>query len=352
MTFLWREALALLVVLPVLIGTYLLLLGRRKKEAFRYPSVRLVREAIASAQRARPHVPPLLFLLALGVLVVAIARPVTIVTLPTEQRTIVLALDVSWSMAATDVAPNRLAAAQTAARNFVRGLPTDARVGVLAFSGNADLVQPPTTERLDAITAIDRLTLQNGTAIGSALIAALLTLFPTADIAGGYDIWGLGRTPEGPPSLSLDAPRKKTQLVHFNAVPPGSCTWAAIILLTDGRRTVGPEPAHAARLAADFGVRVFTVGFGTPARAQDSLESDALNLALDEPGLKEIAAITHGQYFRAGNAERLRQIYQGLIGRVALERTRIEITALFTAVATVLMLASAGLSLLWCHRVA
>jgi Ca-activated chloride channel homolog len=350
MTFQWHEALGLSVILPILVGTYLLLLGRKKKEALRYSHLSLVREGMDSAQRIRLHLPPLLFLVALFALVIAMARPTALVMLPAEQRTIILAMDVSWSMGATDVAPTRLAAAQAAARRFIHELPRDARVGLLAFSGNADLVQPPTTDHAAAISAIDGLTLQSGTAIGGAMIAALLTLFPSADIDRGYDIWGLGRTPDGPALFAINRPPAEKQ--RFAAVPPGSCTWAAIVLLTDGSRTMGPDPIHAAHTAADLGVRVFTVGFGATGRASGGIENNAEHSGLDEATLKDIAAITHAQYFRAGGAEQLRRIYETLSGHITLEKTRTEITALFTAVAAVFTLASVGLSLLWCNRLA
>jgi Ca-activated chloride channel family protein len=178
MSFLWPQALWLLLAAPALVGYYLLLLRRRKKAAVRYASLGLVREALGSGQRFRRHVPPLLFLLALIVLVVAVARPRATVVLPSEQRTIVLAMDVSLSMRASDVEPSRIEAAREAAKAFVKEQPADVRIGIVSFAGSAQLVQRPTRDRDDLVAAIDRLQLQLHTAIGSGIIVSLATLFP------------------------------------------------------------------------------------------------------------------------------------------------------------------------------
>src|SRR5512139_3759252 len=178
MGFLWPQALWLLLAVPLLVGVYLHTLKRRKKAALRLASVGLVRDAMAGLSRLRRHLPPLVFLLALTALIVAIARPTAVITLPSEQRTIVLALDVSLSMRAADVGPNRLAAAREAAKAFVAEQPDDVRIGIVAFAGSASLVQSPTRDRKDLIVAIDQLQLQRHTAIGSGIIVALATIFP------------------------------------------------------------------------------------------------------------------------------------------------------------------------------
>jgi len=266
MTFLWPEMLWLLLAAPLLVGIYILLLRRRKKGAVRYASLSLVREAIGPGQRFRRHVPPALFLLAMIATILAIARPSAVITLPSEQRIIVMALDVSLSMRATDVEPTRFAAAKEAAKAFVQDQPKDVRIAVVSFAGTASVVQAPTQNREDLVSAIDRLELQRHTAIGSAIIMSLAALFPDDGIDLESILFGARPSPDGGRFGPLDkdkARKAETEKKPFQPVQPGSNPSAAIILLTDGRRTTGPDPLDAARMAAERGVRVYTVGFGT-----------------------------------------------------------------------------------------
>jgi Ca-activated chloride channel family protein len=192
MTFLWPDMLWLLMAVPALVAVYLILLRRKKKAALRYASLTILKEALGGGQRFRRHLPPLLFLLALAVMIAAVARPAAIVTLPTQQETIILAMDVSGSMRAADVEPSRLVAAQDAAKAFLADLPRGVRVGVVSFAGTAAVVQPPTRNREDIVAAIDRFQLQRGTAIGSGIILSLATIFPDA----GHTCWNLAYTKE------------------------------------------------------------------------------------------------------------------------------------------------------------
>src|SRR5919199_90640 len=181
MSFQWPEFLWLAAALPLLVLVYVQLLRRRKKFALRYSSLVLVREAM-SGPSWRRHVPPALILLALAALIVAIARPTAVVSLPSQHETVILAIDVSGSMRATDVEPNRLAAAQAAARTFVDEQPRSTRIGVVAFAATALVVQHPTRNREDILAAIERLQLQRGTAIGSGIIVSLAAIFPDEGI--------------------------------------------------------------------------------------------------------------------------------------------------------------------------
>ncbi|HRP95634.1 MAG TPA: VWA domain-containing protein [Rhodocyclaceae bacterium] len=344
MRLLWPDMLWLLLALPALAGAYVWLLRRRSVSALRYASVALVRAALGARQRVRRHVPPLLLLLAMAVAIVALARPSAVITLPSGQSTIVLAIDVSLSMSATDVEPNRLGAAQAAARAFVDEQPADVRVGIVSFAGTAALVQPPTARRADAIAAIDRLQLDRHTAIGSGIIVSLATLFPEQGDDLDAVLFGDGRAL--PPQ---HLPRHGA--ADFEPVAPASHTSAAIILLTDGRNTTGPAPVEAARLAAERGVRVYTVGFGTANGSAVGGEGWSIYMRFDEEALRAIADITQADYFYAGSAEDLREIYQGLNATLVLERNETELTALFTALAALLALAAGVLSLLWFGRV-
>src|SRR5919109_1321704 len=346
MTFLWPEMLWLLLLVPALVAGYFFLLRRKKEAALRYASLSLVKEALSAGQRFRRHIPPLLFLIALIAMIVAIARPAAVVTLPSQHQTIILAMDVSGSMRAVDVEPNRISAAQTAAKAFVSELPANVRVGVVSFAGTAAVVQAPTHNRDDIIAAIDRFQLQHGTAIGSGIIVSLATIFPDE----GIDVSSLlyGRDPAR--GVPLDEARK-TEKPAYTPVAPGSYTSAAIILLSDGQRTTGPDSLEAARMAADRGVRIFTVGIGTRSGKTLGFEGWSMRVRLDEETLKAIAKMTHGEYFYAGTAPDLRKVYQALNARFVLEKKDIEITALFSAAAAVTALVSALLSLLWFNRI-
>jgi Ca-activated chloride channel family protein len=338
--------LLLLVIVPALVAGYFFLLRRKQKAALRYASLSMVKEAMGTGQRFRRHIPPLLFLVALIVMIAAIARPAAVVTLPSQQRTIILAMDVSGSMRATDVEPNRISAAQAAAKAFVAEQPSNVRIGVVAFAGTASVVQMPTQNHEDVFAAIDRFQLQRATAIGSGIIVSLATIFPDA----GIDVSSLIYGRDAPRGVPFDRPRKE-QKPEFKPVAPGSYTSAAIVLLTDGQRTTGPDSLEAARMAADRGVRIFTVGFGTRSGDTIGFGGWSMRVRLDEETLKAIAKITHGEYFYAGTATDLRKVYGSLNSRLVMEKKQMEISALFSAAAAVTALVSALLSLLWFNRI-
>ena len=349
MTFAWPEMLWLSLLLPLLVTAYVWLMRRRKRNAVRYASLAMMKEAMG-ASRYRRHIPPALFLLAVAAMIVAIARPAAVVTLPSQHQTIVLAIDVSGSMRATDVEPNRLAAAQAAARAFVEEQPRSTRIAVVAFAATALVVQHPTHNREDVIAAIDRLQLQRGTAIGSGIIVALATLFPDAGITL-ESVEGAGASRRASARAYALPESKGKEKEPFKPVPPGSYASAAIVLLTDGQRTTGPDPAAAARLAAERGVRVFTVGVGTPGGEVMGFEGWRMRVKLDEETLKTVADLTRGQYFFAGTASELTKVYRSLHSRFVLETKETEVTAFFSALAALLAIVSAGLSLAWFNRI-
>jgi len=335
MTFQWPEFLWLLAALPLLVALYVYLLRRKKKFAVRYSNLALLREAM-SGPSWRRHVPPLLLLVGLAALVVAIARPSAVMTLPSQHETVILAMDVSGSMRASDVEPNRLVAAQNAAKAFIADQPDSVRIGIVAFAGTATVAQAPTKNKEDLYAAIDRFQLQRATAIGSAIIVSLATLFPD----GGYDV----------SAYSYQAEKRKPP-ANFKPVPPGSYASAVIILLTDGQRTTGPDSVMAARLAADRGVRIFTVGVGTPEGKIVGFDGWSMHVRLDEETLRAISDLTRGEYFYAGSAPDLKKIYQTMNSRLVMETKKTEIGAFFSAGAALLVLLAAGLSLAWFNRV-
>src|SRR5512141_265832 len=353
MRFVWPDLLWLLLLIPVLVAAYLLALRRRKLAAVRFASLMLVRDAIGPGQIIRRHLPPALILIAVILGIVAVARPTATLTLPDEHMTLIMALGVSRSMQAADVLPNRITAMQAAARSFIEELPRNVRLGIVSFAGTANVVQTPTENRDDLIAAIDRFQLQRATATGSGLLVSLAQLLPDAGIDLESVVFDSAFSRYGGGAASLDKPRKdkKATKKEFEPVAPGSYTSGAIILLSDGRRTTGPDPIEAAKLAADHGVRVYTVGFGTAEGGTiDGFEGWSFYVRLDEETLKAIAQITGAEYFYAGTAADLRKVYQNLNLKFGLERKETEIGALFSAAAVVFLVIAGILSMLWFHR--
>jgi Ca-activated chloride channel homolog len=286
-----------------------------------------------------------LFLLAMAAMLVAASRPVAVVTLPSNQQTIILAMDVSGSMRATDVQPNRLVAAQNAAKAFIADLPRHVKVGIVAFAGSAQVAQLPTVNREDLVTAIDRFQLQRATATGNAIVISLATLFPD----DGIDLQAMQGGSQRNRAFAIDAEKKEKKVRE--PVPPGSFTSAAIIMLTDGQRTTGVDPIEASKLAAERGVRVYTVGIGTVDGETIGFEGWSMRVRLDEEALKAVAQKTAAEYFYAGTAQDLKRVYEALSSKLTVEKKETEVSALLAMIAAGLMFVSAGLSLLWFNRI-
>ena len=346
LTFMWPQFLWLLLAVPLLVAVYFWLLRRKKKLSLRYASLSIVKEAMGTSLNLRRHVPPILFLLAITAMLVAASRPFAVITLPSTQETIILAMDVSGSMRATDVKPNRLVASQNAAKAFLAELPRSVRVGIVAFAGSAQVVQPPTLSREDLVAAIDKFQLQRATAIGSAIVVSLAELFPDEGIDLAAMTYGSGK----PRGIAIDQTPKKAKK-EFVPVAPGSYNSAAIILLTDGQRTTGVDTLEAAKMAADRGVRIYTVGVGTVDGETIGFEGWSMRVRLDEATLKAVALQTQAEYFYAGSAETLKKVYEKLSSRLTVEKKETEIAGLLALVAAVLAISSAALSLLWFNRI-
>lgn len=353
MRFLWPEMLWLLLMIPLLAGAYIYALRRKKRAAIRYASLILVRDALGKRPGWRRHLPPALFLLSMAVALLALARPAATVVLPSESMTLIMAMDVSRSMLAADVTPNRISAAQEAVKTFVSEMPRNIRLGIVTFAGSAQVVQTPTDIREDLMAAVERFQLQRATATGAGLLVALSQLLPEAGIdveSGVFDSAFSFRNAEQ--SKSLEAKRKAKQAEkNFVPRPPGSYTGGAIVLMSDGRRTSGPDPLDIAKIAADHGVRVYTVGFGTLGGAEiPGFEGYSFFARLDEETLKGVASITGAEYFHAGTSADLKKVYQNLNQKFALERRDTEISALLSGGAALLLILAAGLSMLWFYR--
>jgi Ca-activated chloride channel family protein len=342
-SFLWPGMLWLQLVAPALAALYLWLVVRRAKSAQRFSGLALAADGKAGPGRLRRHLPPLLLFLGLCALLLAVARPHAVVVLPAQQQIIMLAMDASGSMRATDVKPTRFAAAQAAAKAFISEQPRHVRVGIVAVAAAAAVVQSPTANREELFQAIDRIHLQRGSALGSGLIIALATLLPDAGIDVEQMVYGR------PSRLWGYAPFKSAPA---KPVPPGSNESVAIVLLSDGQSNVGPDPLEAAKLAAERGVRIFTVGIGTSDGATLTSDGWSMRVRLDDSALRKVAAATRGEYFQAQNPAELKRIYQLLQARFVLEKKRsTEVTALCVAVGTLLATLGALLSLFWFNRI-
>jgi Ca-activated chloride channel family protein len=348
MTFLWPQFLWLLLALPLLVLLYVWLLRRRKALALRYASLSIVKEAMGKGPGIRRHIPPVLFLLALAAMLLAAARPFAVVTLPSQQETIILAMDVSGSMRATDVKPNRLVASQAAAKAFLEELPRNVRVGIVSFAGTAQVVQPPTLSREDLVAAIDKFQMQRATAIGSAIVIALAELFPDQ----GIDLDTVARASGRPRATPLDAAPKKPQK-KFTPVEAG-------VLQLRRHHHAHRRPAHhrrgshwrlprwppnAASASTPWASARWsgeTIGFDGWSHARATGRRDAE---------KHLGSRRTGEYFYAGTAENLKAVYEKLGSRLTVEKKETEISALLALAAAVLSLLAGGLSLWWFNRV-
>ena len=344
MSFLWPQYLWLMLALPLLPALYLWLLHRRKP-AVRYSNVGHVRAAAGRLNWKR-HLPPALLLAACFGLLLASARPQMSVPLPWARSSVILAIDVSLSMRVTDVKPNRMVAAQEAAKSFLRDLPKDIEVGLVTFAGSSQVAQRATLDRPALVAAIDGFQMQYGTAVGNAIVQSLAELFPDHGIDVGEMTFGAKSR-----GRSLDD-RAKPPPKEIAPVPPGSYKSAAIILLSDGRRTTGVDTLTAAKMAADRGVRVYVVGLGTVNGDASGPEGMPIYLQLDEPTLREVARMTGGEYHHAGTAEMLRTVYENLGTRLQVQTRETELSGLVALASALLALAAAGLSMLWFGRVA
>ncbi len=334
MTFEWPGILWLLLLVPLLGLIHLLVQRRWQRRLRRFPAVFRLADMRGSGPGFRRHVPAALFLLGTAVALVALARPSASVLLPGHRATVVLSLDVSGSMRATDIKPSRMEAVKDAARAFVNLQPPGVRLGVVAFSSSAFLVQAPTDNKRQVMAAIDRLRPQMFTAVGSGLLTALAAIFPALQ----------------PPAIDSNAPLANASPDRPAPAAPGSNSSAIIILLSDGQSNQGPDPLDAAQQAADLGIRVFTVGVGTREGTDLSFGGFTFHAILDEVTLKKIALITGGKYFRASDADELRRIYEGLGSQFRVERGTTEITALLEAVALALFILMGTLSFSWFNR--
>ena len=358
MEFTWPWLLPLLLAVPLLVAVYVWAMRRRVKYALRYSSLTIVKDALGKGPGIRRHIPPALFLVGITAMLIGLARPVGLVSVPAVNATVILAIDVSRSMLGRDIQPTRIDAALAAAEEFVSQQTPTTRIGVVTFSSSADLVQSPTTDQESVLVAIDRIRVGSRTAIGSGILTSLDAIFERPDATGSV--------PAVDPNVPTPTP---------TPVPDGYHEPAIIILLSDGRSNTGPLPLESAQVAANRGVRIFTVGLGTtqgatvpggpggpggPGRISPFGGGQfgggfrggggGFNSQLDEQTLEEIAKITDGKYFHATETDQLLSIYKNLNTELIVQTQRTELTAWFTGFAGIFLLLGGVLSLLWFNR--
>jgi len=343
MTFIWPTALLLLVVVAGLAVLYVLAQRRRNRYALRYANLSLVREAIGKGPGWRRHVPPVLFIVALAFMAIAVARPQAVVAVPSQEGTVILAIDVSGSMLAEDMKPNRMEAAKAAARAFVDKQSESVKIGVVSFSGDASIVQSPTTDKTLVIAAINRLRPQRATAIGRAILVSLDAI---AEDQGSEADLPSSILQQGQPGAPAAPPPSAT-------IPPylqGQHSSASIVLMSDGQNNQFPPPLDVIDQAVSRGVRVYTIGLGSAAGAVVRLQGRAVRTALDETTLKKIAEATDAQYFNANTEADLRTVYENLTTQLVVRNEKTELTAYATLAAAILAVFAGAFSLLWFNR--
>ncbi len=349
----WPWLLLLLLLIPLSVAAYIWMLRRKRKFAVRYSSLSLIREALPKRSRLRQHIPFALFLLGLTSLIMAMTRPFAEIEVPLSRTTIILAIDVSRSMCATDVTPNRLTVAQEAALAFIEDQADGTQIGIVAFAGFAELIVPPTNDKELLKEAVNNFTTSLGTAIGSATlksIDAIAEINPDVAVSG----------------VNLQIEDNQTDALEAFYQPD------IIVLLTDGANSQGPLPIDAAQQAADRQVRVYTIGFGTTdpmemVCTRQQLGSDAFGggfggnfgggfgggggfrrfLIIDETTLRAVADMTGGDYYRAESADQLFEVFQDLPTQITLQKETLEISVFFLVFGTLFTFAAVILSLKW-----
>jgi Ca-activated chloride channel homolog len=334
MSFIWPVMLLSLLLLPPGIVLYVVLGRRRRRFAASYGSLGLVQEAPGRRLGWRRHVPPALFLAGLTILLIALARPQSLVSLPREEGTVILAFDVSGSMAADDLKPTRMEAAKAAAQDFVRRQPRSVQIGVVAFSDSGFAVQAPTNDSDAILASINRLKPERGTSLANGILVSLNTI--AVANAGQTTHLLSDLTPAPTPSPT--------------PVPLGTYSSAVIVLLTDGENNESPNPLDAAQTAADRGVRVYTVGIGSAAGTTLHLDGFTVHTKLDETMLQRISQLSDGAYYSADNTQDLRTIYENLNPQLVIKPEKTELTAIFAGASILVFLIGGVFSLAWFSR--
>jgi Ca-activated chloride channel family protein len=326
MSFIWPAMLLLLLIIPLFIVVYIRLQHRRQRLAASFSSLGFV-PGVGRGRDIRRHIPPALFLLGLTLLAIALARPQTVVSLPRAEVTVILAFDISGSMAADDLKPTRMEAAKSAAREFVQRQPSRVQIGVVAFSDGGLSVLAPTNDQEAILASIEQLTPQRSTSIAQGILASLNTIDKSS-----------GQSAEAESNITP------------TPVPEGTHVPAVIVLLTDGENTAPPDPIAAAQTAAERGVSIYTVGIGSATGATINVNGFNIHTQLDEVMLQQISQITDGEYFNAQNEQDIHEIYENLDPQVVIKSEKMEVTSILAGASIFILLIGGIFSLSWFSR--
>jgi Ca-activated chloride channel homolog len=335
-SFIWPPMLLLLSAIPLAVALYIVREGARQRRVAAYGVLPVTAgDGVSSMPRGvRRRLPAVLILVGLTILIVSLARPQSVVSVPRIEGTVILSFDVSGSMAAEDLEPTRMEAAKAAARAFVERQPATVLIGVVAFSDSGFSIQVPTNDETLLLAAINRLAPERGTAIARGIVSSLTTIAKAdADPAAGYYTNRSQEPTELPPP-----------------VPAGTYSSAAIILLSDGENNQRPDPIEAAQAAADAGVRIYTVGIGSTAGTTIEVEGFKVHSQLDEPMLRRISEITDGTYYAAEDPDELKAIYDNIDTRLVIRSEALEVTSLFAGAGILVLLVGGIASLVWLGR--
>jgi Ca-activated chloride channel family protein len=337
MTFLWPSMLLFLLAVPLLVAFYIWTQRKRSRMLATYGGFEPAQQGATGpgrGARVRRHIPPILFLMGLLILIVAMARPQMVVSLPKLEGVVILAFDTSGSMAADDMSPTRMEAAKKVSHDFMARQPATIQVGVVAFSDSGFSVQPPTNNAKAVFDALARLQPQRSTSLGNGIQVSLDTIAKFT-----------GQAPEDSGDFAPEL------LPTPASVPPGSFSQAVIVLISDGENTSNPDPLIAAQEAARRGVRIYTIGVGSPNGA--TLKIDGLNIHTqpDESMLRQISEITGGVYYNAATEEDMRAIYDQIEPHFIVKREKTEITSILAGISILVLMAGGFLSMLWFGRV-
>ncbi len=322
-----------LVLVPVFIGLYARAQRRRSLAQTSFQVFGVARDQSGTPVGRRKHVPPILFLSGLTLLLLALARPEAVMTLPRVEGTVILAFDVSGSMAADDLTPTRMDAAKAAAQKFVENQPPSISIGVVAFSDSGFSIQQPTNDKEAIFSAINRLSPQRGTSLANGIIASLNVIAPNSI-----------QNPAENPDAEAEALPTPTPL------PAGTYAPGIIILLTDGENNMEPDPFAVGQVAANLGVRIYTIGIGSPIGADLEIDDFIVHTVLDEQTLQQISEMTDGKYFNAQNEEDLEEIYTELDPQLVVKTEKMEVTSILAGISILFLMAGGVISLVWFGR--
>ena len=334
MSFLWPAMLFSLLFIPLFIGIYLRNQQRRRQIAANFGGLGNAQGTGRHLSGSRRHLPAVFFLVGLGVLMLAMARPQATVSLPKLAGTLILAFDVSGSMAAEDMEPTRMEAAKAAVIDFIQQQPLSVQTGVVAFSDNGFSVQAPTNDKEAILAAINRLAPTRGTSLAKGILISLNSI-AAAGTTGDTSYYS-NLTPAPTPTPT--------------PMPQGTYSPAVIVLLSDGENNENPDPLEAAQVAADRGVRIFTVGIGSPIGATLDIDGFKVHTQLNEAMLKEISRLTDGTYFNAESEEELLEIYNDIHTQLLVQPEETEITSIFAGAGVLFLLIGSAFSLAWFNR--